>query len=262
MTANVAGQEWMGFEKRKAAAAEVFKRTRADLVGFQELGISNWESVFKNARPDLEIIHGRVAGDIIINSIAYNPERFSHLASDSFWLSPDGSATPGWDGSLRGVTWGWFLDKEVNKELIFVNTHFDHKGIEARIESVRQLTSWAKHHADMSFILTADANVSVASPNPRWLEQDMRRPYELMLSAGFVDTWTARHPTKPRPGTFHNFLGKEYDPIRDDAYGTYDTEWIMAKGSFVVRDVRLITDDVGGQYPSDHFWVEAELDWI
>ena len=65
------------------------------------------------------------------------------LESGQFWLSenPDEKFSKSWDSSLpRVATWVRLKDKKSDgREVLFANTHFDHRGVEARRRSAALL---------------------------------------------------------------------------------------------------------------------------
>ena len=254
LTANLGGQSWMGFEDRKSAAAEVLRRHPVSLIGFQEFGENNW-NVLSASLPRFERITGEMIDDrgerIFVNTVAYDTCRFTPLHHATLWLTPDGSRGPGWDGGIRAATVVRFktCDAPDVREFVHVNAHLDNQGKVARLAGTQLILDYLKRNCEsVPTVVTADSNVSVASPHDTWRDPDMRRPYHLMQEAGFTDTWTT-----PRPRTYHGFKGKDYE---GDPFGTYDTEWIFVRG-FTVRECVLIEDAVGGVFPSDHYWMKA-----
>jgi endonuclease/exonuclease/phosphatase family metal-dependent hydrolase len=258
MTANVAAQKRMGWHERKNVAAQIFKSVPCHLVGFQEFGLDTWE-VLGPARPDLGIIHGMVAGDINVNAIAYDLHRFSPLTSGTFWLSEDGSYKKGWDGDERGASWAFMMDQKRKRKFLIVNVHLDNKGSQAQSKGIELVRDFIlKEPKDLPVIVTADSNVSIDSKHPRWKNPELRRPYQTMIDAGFIDSWVATHKHNPiRPFTYHAFQGPDYS---GDDFGTYDTEWILVRG-FKPLNCVLVRDSIGGIYPSDHYPMMALMNY-
>ena len=97
--------------------------------------------------------------------------RFEVLESGQFWLSenPDEKFSKSWDSSLpRVATWVRLKDKESDgRELLFVNTHFDHKGAEARKQSAMLLRRrLAEIAPDQPAVVTGDFNCDEGSDRP------------------------------------------------------------------------------------------------
>ena len=58
----------------------------------------------------------------------------------TFWLSatPEEPGSKSWDSSLpRIATWGAFISRQTDQQIYVYNTHFDHRGSAARLESAK-----------------------------------------------------------------------------------------------------------------------------
>lgn len=257
MTANLAGQYRMGWSARRQVAAKIFAVCPAHIIGFQEFGLDNWETL-SPTRPELAFVQGKQAGDIFINPIAFDARRFSMVETGTFWLSPDGAYGKAWGGKERGTTWVHVRERESDKELLFINTHLDNISADARTKGVELILAFSQKFPDLPTVVVGDSNVSVCSSHMRWQEFDMRRPYELMREM-FVDVWMATHVPNPwRPCTYHGFQGPDFG---GDPYGTYDPEWIWVRGDISPVNCVLVRDAIGGVWPSDHYWMMAHLCW-
>ncbi len=76
------------------------------------------------------------------NAIYYKKDKFTLLDSDQVWLAEGLPSLPtkGWDASLnRIITWGKFRDNSTYQEFYLFNTHFDHKGPIAKVESAKAM---------------------------------------------------------------------------------------------------------------------------
>lgn len=266
-TFNMAGQNWMGAQERARVMANVFRNTNAQLIGFQEFGLHTKEMLKPARRDEIQYLLGEKLGHIYINTIGYDYTRFTPLKQGTIWLCKDHTCNKGWDGSIRGASWAIFADAKTEAEFLFFNVHLDNKGKEARIKGIERILIFIElEFPQIPAILTADSNLSVDSPklnkagiSKMWADPELRKPYELMLEAGFVDTWVESHPNMPRPCTYHGFSGHLDYEI--DEWGTWDTEWIFTRG-FQVHNCLIIRDSEGGTYPSDHYWMKAQLDFI
>ncbi len=253
-TVNLAGQNWMGFPKRKEVAVEVIKSLPSQLIGFQEFGIHS-RVALERGGVKLAYVAGKQLGHIILNTIGYDPDRFTPVEFDTFWLSDDKTCKKGWDGQIRAATWAIFDDNETDQQFLHINVHPDNAGTEAKIEGIKLVLEFPQNNSGLPTIITADSNISVDSPNPMWRDKERRKPYDLMIKAGFLDTWKESHPTQPRPMTYHGFQGQDYEI---DEWGTYDTEWIFTRG-FKVNNCVVVRDSKGGVFPSDHYPMTAQL---
>ena len=71
-------------------------------------------------------------------SIYFRSDRFNAEAMDTIWLSdkPTVKGSKGWDAALpRILSWVLLKDKTTDKKLLVANTHFDHRGTQARLQS-------------------------------------------------------------------------------------------------------------------------------
>lgn len=75
---------------------------------------------------------GKEKGEIM--AVFYNKKNIKILKKGTYWLSetPD-TPSIGWDAKCyRTATWVLAKDRRSGKKFYFVNTHLDHKGLEAR----------------------------------------------------------------------------------------------------------------------------------
>jgi endonuclease/exonuclease/phosphatase family metal-dependent hydrolase len=183
-------------------------------------------------------------------------QRFEKIREGHFWLSttPEVVGSKGWDADLpRIVTWVELRDrKNDNQRLFFFNTHFDHKGVKARLESAALVRKKVAQIAgDAPVIITGDFNAPDGSPpHARLLGHSGGDEIPLHLT----DSYRVIHPT-PSADDFtpHPFTGKNDKPIRID--------WILHTPHFRTRTAEIDRTNDDGRYPSDHFPVTAKLSW-
>ena len=126
----------------------------ADIVGTQEV-LKNQKSYLDEHLRDFTSVgvgreDGIDKGEFSV--IFFREDRFELLGSETFWLSE----TP-----ERICTWAKLKDKLTGKEVFIFNTHYDHRGQQARIKSSALLISKIKSLADgLPVILTGDFNVT------------------------------------------------------------------------------------------------------
>ena len=231
----------------------------ADLVGLQE-AIVYQRDFFHDKLEGFGVLgtavkDGKRNGEF--TSILYRKSRLELVDSGTFWLSktPEDPGSRGWDAKLpRNATWGIFKDRKVDgREFLYLNTHFDHVGDEARRESAKMVRAFLEEHAkgpsagsgqSRPVIVTGDFNAHPDSP-----------PYRLIVKGGegdkpLVDTFLALHP-EPAEGTAHGFSGKGHARI----------DWILCSSSFEVREAEIDRHHEGNLYPSDHFPITAVVAW-
>jgi len=228
-----------------------------DLIKFHEFEIFGVQEAFKEQLNDMsaklpEFKYIGVGRDDGADkgehsSIFYDSKRFEVGKSGTFWLSPTDTEKPnkGWDAALpRICTWGIFKDKSNGKKFIFMNTHFDHVGVEARRESAKLILAKAKEFAkDLPLILTGDFNID-----------ETNEAYFTLAKSGVVQDVYDLAKIKYEPNSSFNAWGKN---IQEKAR----IDHIFITKPFTVRKYGILTDTYMGKFPSDHFPVMAELSW-
>lgn len=232
--------------KRNGFVADVVKEFAPDLLGLQEaMGLQ--VEFMKTKLPDWKYFgasrdenpNGEQCGIFI------RTERCEVLKDGQFWLSqtPDQKFSKSWDSSLpRIATWVRLRDRTTGRRILFLNTHFDHRGSVARFHAGRIIREFVEEQPkEDSIIVTGDFNCAIKS-----------RPYEALLATDRLqDTWLKMNPTPlPNEGTFNGFQGKD-DGARID--------WVLCSPNFSIVDADIVKTARDGKYPSDHFPVTAIL---
>lgn len=182
--------------------------------------------------------------------VCYKKERFELLNQGTFWLSenPEAVGKKGWDAACeRIVTWVELKDKKNdNKKLFFFNTHFDHRGEIARINSVTLLLDKVKEIAgNNSIIVTGDFN---SYPNSNVYKSLTDPSNELH----FIDS---KQLAKDIHGQKMSFQG--FGKVPEEQRNVID--YIFLKNIEKVNRYGIIGDKVDGVYLSDHNPVMATV---
>jgi len=233
--------------ERRPAAKAMLEKLSPDLIGTQE-GL--YEQL-KDLHDDLpgfgQIGLGREGGSRgEFMAIFYRLERFEPLEYDHFWLSdtPEVIGSASWGNSVRRmVTWVRFRDRATSQQFYFVNTHFDHQSQNAREKSAELLLERVRAlKTELPVIVVGDFNAAAGK----------NKAYETLVGSGyFVDTWDAAAERGPAVGTFHDYRGPREGGARID--------WILSRGPVETLATEVVTFQLDGQYPSDHFPVMARL---
>lgn len=246
-TAKDGVNSWPG---RRQHVLAVIKAFGPDLLGTQETLPFQAEQLHTDLPGYVYIGWSREASaDGEQCGIFVRTERFEVLESGQFWLSetPDEKFSKSWDSSLpRVATWVKLKDRAASsRRLLFVNTHFDHRGVVARRESAALLASrTAELAAGQPVLLTGDFNCGEGS-----------EPWKTLTSstAGLDDSFRRVHPQRETDeGTFHGFTGR---PSADRI------DWILCSPAWDVRSGTIDRSGFAGRYPSDHFAVTATVGW-
>ncbi len=232
---------------RRDLVAETISRFDPDLLGLQE----SLEFQVDFLRENLPGYHvysvPREPKGGESCAIFFRKSTFEKISHGTFWLSesPDKPGSKSWDSSLpRIVSWVILRHKPTGKSLLFANTHFDHRGPDARTKAAELIRSRLPDLALSSpIILTGDFNCPEASD-----------PHRTLTSGdhALTDTFRASHP-KPDPkseGTFSGFTPKT-DSARID--------WILCSPTFEVTAAAIDRHSRDGRLPSDHYPVTATL---
>lgn len=168
-------QNW---HHRKENVVRMISFYDLDIIGMQEVLVTQLNYLRQHLGQYKMVGVGREDGKEKgeFSPIFYRKDRFKELKSGTFWLSetPE-KVSKGWDASLERIaTWAIVKDKITGGKFVIMNTHFDHIGKQARIESAKLLKQKSKELAkDLPLILTGDFNLVPESEAIKTLtEQD------------------------------------------------------------------------------------------
>ncbi len=181
--------------------------------------------------------------------VFYRSQRFLPLSLGTFWLSktPDEFGSNAWDAAIpRICSYGEFFDRETERTVWLFNTHFDHRGPEARLESARLIARRAEKLAE-----TGDAILIIGDFNARGGKSD---PWNALIEAGFRDAWAEALETSGPATTWGRFQPPEENDDRR-------IDWILFKGPLKPLYAETVTYNEEGRYPSDHYPVFARFRW-
>lgn len=243
-TASDGVNQW---SNRKDRVAALIRRNEPDLVGLQEALRSQLDDLLERL-PDYDAYgvgrdDGQAKGEF--SAILVRRARFEVRANDTFWLSetPTAIGVKGWDALLpRVATWVRLHDREAGRELLMLNTHFDHRGVQARVKSAAALkTHLASVHASapVPIIMTGDLNVEPTS-----------EAFLTLTKGNFL------RDARPAGYLQPTSLGFEAASARRSII-----DYVLHTAGFTPRDFRVITDHDGRYFPSDHLPVLARLEF-
>jgi endonuclease/exonuclease/phosphatase family metal-dependent hydrolase len=187
---------------------------------------------------------GREAGEY--SPVFYREERFKLHDHSQFWLSetPEIPGSKSWDAAItRVVAWAALEDIESGKLFYVFNTHFDHRGKEARLKSAELISERIAEVAGNSpVILVGDFNIREESDDYTYMAN-------LYSRNGLRNTGTI----SPRTGLQSTFNGFRTDL---DA-GVID--FIFVDENFEVGYHRVDEVIENGIFISDHWPVVAGI---
>ena len=154
------------WQNRRSATPAMLAKYKPDVFGVQEALPEQIDYILETA-PDYQCYGiGRndgVEGERM--SIFYNTRRLEMEDCGTWWLSetPD-VPSKGWDAKYpRTATWALLKDLESGREFYFVNTHLDHRGVNARREGLAMIVNKVSEmNPEIPMVLTGDFNVEPA----------------------------------------------------------------------------------------------------
>jgi endonuclease/exonuclease/phosphatase family metal-dependent hydrolase len=240
---------------RRDAMVAYLQSRNADIIGLQEVEPQQrayladrltgfaWYGVGRNAE------HDQGEG----TPIFYRRDRFDLVDKGTFWLSttPTVAGSRGWDAALpRVASWLRLRDRRSGRELLAVNTHFDHRGPEARVESGRLLLTEIDRLARaggsrLPVVLTGDFNCRPDEPP----YAAMTRPANAALA--LVD---AQHVSR----TPHTGGDSTSNAFKEIAPGG-KIDYVFVRDVDAVLGHRIEDPRINGRFVSDHQPIVAEI---
>jgi len=151
-----------------------------------------------------------------------------------------------WESScIRLANWV-MLEPDQGSRFRVVNTHLDHISQPAREQQARILVEDALAYDDqVPQFLTGDLNCDGTNP-----------AIDVLRAGGWRDSYEAVHGTDDPGHTYHAFQGPDY--ISEPRVGKMD--WVFVRGAASVNGARILDVQLDGRYPSDHYFVSAEVE--
>ena len=200
-----------GWNDRKQYVCDMINLEAFDIFGSQEVRKHQLDDMLAML-PDYDYIgvgrdHGDDRGEF--SPILYRRDVLDKVAGGTFWLSPTPEKpSKGWDARYNRIcSWGVFRHKVSGKKLCFMNVHFDHRGVQARIEAAKQIAAYVKKNCKgMTVVLSGDFNVTQHSDSYKTLVDTkvLKDSYDL-----------AKYRFEPT-GTFNSFNPRRYTTYRID----------------------------------------------
>lgn len=217
-----------------------------DILGIQEAVIMQIDH-FSTNMPQYKYVgigrEGENKGEF--SAILYNKDKFEVLHNKTFWLSETpAEISKGWDAAFNRVcTYALFQNMETQEKFYVFNTHFDHVGKEARMNSTRLIIRKIKelNKEDLPVFLMGDFNLGPDSEG-------------IQLLSGYLDKSREKAEISFGPeGTFNGYNFNEPVNRRID--------YIFTNNKVKVKKYAVLTDSKELRYPSDHFplMIIAEL---
>ena len=217
------------WEHRKQASLELMHQEQPTVFGLQEACPDQMDYMVENL-PEYGYIgvgrdDGKRKGEFM--SIFYKKDEVELIDGGTFWLSatPD-QVTKGWDAAcFRTCTWTILKKKDTGKKFVYLNTHLDHKGQEARKESIKLIVAKAEEltGGKLPVFITADFNSPTTNEIFKPMQsamKDARVEAPVTDERGTLNCWGTTPPGVVIDHIF--FRGAEaqkFEVLRDKDYG-------------------------------------------
>ncbi|SHF81418.1 endonuclease/exonuclease/phosphatase family protein [Pedobacter caeni] len=241
---NVASDGENAWPKRKDNVKALVRFHDADILCVQEALPLQVDEMLANTNYAMEGVgrdDGKRAGEF--SAIYFDKSRFTRRDGGTFWLSetPE-KPSKGWDAALNRVcSWVRLFDKKNKKEFLVFNTHYDHVGVQARIESAKLLKRKIQEIAPkLPVVFTGDLNVTPETEAIATIKS-------FLIDAKEASVEPAYGPV----GTFNAF--KFDSPLKDKI------DYIFVNKGFKVQKFGVLSDSKDLRYPSDHLPIIARL---
>ncbi len=230
-------EELFHWKNRKNKVFHMFEETKPDIFGLQEACRANIEEIKKRFPEYIFYIGPEVKnkeGLLLSNPIFWNQE-FEMIKNSYFYLAECPETGDGiWDSAeLRTVSWILLKHKEEHSRLLLINTHLDHKGVEARRQSANMISCFAQ-----SMIETECCNVILIgdfNSRPWYPQNEDQKAYGKLIWPGYL----------PVDSLISIFLDKGFE----DSY--------LALGHENILESNTYNDYLGSRFPS----VGLRIDW-
>lgn len=181
------------------------------------------------------------------NVIFFSRERYEFISAGCYWLSEDpviGGSISWETNRARHANWVRVLDRKTGKQMRLIDIHLDHKSQMAKVNQAKLIVrEAAQYQEDFPQIICADFNSHKDS------EQ-----VQHFVTNGWTDCYDQLNGGVEFGRTAHGFMGFDYPKpgARID--------YILTKGAAKAVSCQVLTDHCGDMYPSDHFFMLAEIE--
>lgn len=244
-----------GWNKRKDVCVKVIKSYKPDIICLQEVikvqyldmkkAFSDYW-VFGFEGPDMDAFPVGYHG-IAKNIILFSKKRYEYISAGCYWLSetPLIAGSKSWDTArARHCNWVRLKDKQSGKEFRVLDLHLDHVAQGAKEQQIKLMLAESEQYSvEFPQILAGDFNADMQN-----------NVIKIIKQSGWTDTYAAIHGEIEPGRTTHGFEGINVKPGKN---GRID--FIFSRGPVKAVSSEIVKDEIGGIYPSDHFFIYADL---
>ena len=225
-----------------------------DVLGLQEAMDFQNDYLLKNLPGYTALGVGRDGKNLgEFSTLIYRNEYLEVVDSGTFWLSmtTEVVGSRSWDSAHpRIATWALFQKKNSRFRFLAINTHFDHRGVTARIEAAKLIRNFALNKGgDLPILITGDFN-SQPDSEPYRILQGLESNEKSWVDA-YVEYWKGRG-AEAESGTTNSF---KIRPAKSRI------DWIFHSSPLRVREAQIDRSHQAPVFPSDHYPMTAILEW-
>lgn len=228
------------WDKRKEVVVNAIREYAPDILGVQEC-LEFQAQYLDDALPEYEHFGVGRKGDGTGErmEVFYRTDVLAPLETGNFWLSktPDVPGSRDWQSAnIRMVTWARFYHFKSERPVYFLNTHFDHRSVEARKHAALVLERHLrKLPRGVPVIVGGDFNATAESSEP----------WEILTGRRLSDAWILAEERIGPAITWSGFAAPEDSVKRID--------WLLIGGVKSVTQCETVLYNENGRYPSDHY---------
>ncbi len=241
------------WENRIPLFTEYMDSVAPDIAGMQEV-LHNQLMDIIDIMPGYTYVgtgrdDGKTGGEY--SPVFYREDRFNLMDHGQFWLSetPNVPGSRSWDAAItRIVSWAALEDKNNGKVIYAFNTHFDHRGVQARLNSAELIANKIVEIAGGApVVVLGDFNIRKSSDDYNFMV-DIFEGNNGLVNAEYV----AKTPVTNADATFNGFR-TDIEPRVID--------FIFIDDTFGVNSYRVDKVTGNGIFISDHWPVVAVLQY-
>lgn len=250
--------EGNGWSTRKRICEQVMKRQKADIYCLQEVVVEQYEDmcrmfpgyfVFGYPGPEMDAMPDREYHGIAKNLVMFSKKRYEMTGAGIYWLSEtplEGGSMSWGTARARHVNWVRLRDRSTGREFRVLSVHLDHISQQARIGQIGVVLRETGQYPDsVPQILVGDFN-----------SKPSNEVAKMIVGAGWTDAFIQANGGDVAESSCHRFLGDGYKPKGKP--GRID--YIYLKGAGVrTQSSAMIKDRIDGKYPSDHYFLTADI---
>lgn len=246
-------QEGNGWSVRKDFCMEVIEAQNADLICLQENTAEQHADLRRGLTEfDSYGIQNPALWFSPNNAIFYRRSRFEMASAGGFWLSdkPHVAGSVSWDSARpRFVNWVDLKEHGSDRQFRMWNLHLDHIGPISREEQAKVFVEGAEVFGDdMPQLVAGDFNCDASDA-----------AIDVIKAGGWLDTYTEIHGPDDPGFTYHAWVGPKFAELRPPENNIGKIDFIFSRGPVKVLASELICDSRNGRYPSDHYFLSAEV---